>query len=111
MKQAMPVVLNNELYVAIGNDRHEYIVGKTILNPESLNEKQLWERAAKASLIDELIKVCEFLIENKTNAAKEMASDIINYLLEAKREYPKCITLFKENIKETYNSREDLYYE
>ncbi len=110
MKETMPVVLGEELYVAIGDGQHEYIVGKTILNPNSTQEKALWERAAKASVIDELVQVCVFLSQEKDEKkAKELSDEILDYLIQTSQEYPDCVKRFKKNMKETIAKKQNIF--
>ncbi len=99
MKEIFPMVIENKMFVGVGNTSIEYIIGNCILNPESPVERNLWKRVAKVTVIDEFELVCNFLLTSEIEKAKEIAYGIKEYLTNSDAEYPKCIALFKEKIE------------
>lgn len=108
MKQTFPVVFNektlkelkNKMFVGVGGESTEYIVGETILNPESPTEQATWYRAARVSLIDDFESLCDFLIKGETDQAVNLAYSIKEYLIEADSSCRETVKRFKARLKE-----------
>ena len=108
MKQTFPVVFNektlkelkNKMFVGVGGESTEYIVGETILNPESPTEQATWYRAARVSVIKELEDICNFLVEGKTDEATELAFSIKEYLIKSDSSCGETVRRFKARLKE-----------
>ena len=108
MKQTFPVVFNektlkelkNKMFVGVGGEFTEYIVGETILNPESPTEQATWYRAARVSLIDEFESLCDFLVKGETDQAVNLAYSIKEYLIEADSSCHETVKRFKARLQE-----------
>lgn len=108
MKQTFPVVFNekilkelkNKMFVGVGGESTEYIVGETILNPESPTERATWYRAARVSVIKEFEDICDFLIKGETDQAINLAFSLKEYLIEADSSCRETVKRFKARLKE-----------
>ncbi len=108
MKQTFPVVFNektlkdlkNKMYIGVGGDSTEYIVGETILNADSPTERATWYRAARVSLINEFENLCDFLIAGETDKAVSLAYSIKEYLIEADSTCYETVKRFKARLEE-----------
>lgn len=99
MKETFPIILNDKMYIAVGSGSTEYIVGETILNPDSDNERSTWYRAARALVIGEFESICNFIVAEKITEAKELAELVSKFLTECDDEYPACVHRFKDRLK------------
>lgn len=108
MKQTFPVVFNettlrelkNKMFIGVGGENTEYIVGETILNAESPIEQATWYRAARVSIIEEFENLCNFLIKGETEQAVNLAYTIKEYLIEADSSCSETVKRFKARLKE-----------